>query len=59
MSAKAIKILVSVLSDEKLRKKIIILVLSIAFGFFYLLCLPVIIFSNLGTIDFQATDGNH
>lgn len=59
MSAKAIKILVSVLSDEKLRKTIIILVLSIAFGFFYLLCLPVIIFSNLGTIDFQATAIDH
>ncbi|MBO4865711.1 MAG: hypothetical protein J5582_03960 [Ruminococcus sp.] len=59
MSAKAIKILVSVLSDEKLRKKIIILVLCIAFGFFYLLCLPVIIFSNLGTIDFQATAIDH
>ena len=54
MSAKVIKILVTILSDEKLRKKIIILVLSIAFGFIYLLCLPVIVISNLGSIDLDT-----
>ena len=54
MSAKIIKILVTILSDEKFRKKIIILVLSIAFGFIYLLCLPVIVISNLGSVDLDT-----
>ena len=56
MSAKIIKIVAMILSDEKLRKKIIVLVLSIAFGFIYLLCLPVIVISNLGSVDLD-TDG--
>lgn len=59
MSAKIVKLIVSVLSDEKLRKKIIILVLSISFGFFYLMCLPVIIISNLGTIDLHSAGIDH
>lgn len=54
MSAKIIKILVTILSDEKFRKKIIILVLSIAFGFIYLLCMPVIVISNLGSVDLDT-----
>lgn len=54
MSAKIIKILVTILSDEKFRKKIIILVLSIAFGFICLLCLPVIVISNLGSVDLDT-----
>ena len=55
MSAKIIKLLITVLSDKKLGKKIIILVLSIAFGFIYLLCLPVIVISNLGSVDLDTT----
>ncbi|SFW48536.1 hypothetical protein SAMN02910447_03078 [Ruminococcus sp. YE71] len=56
MSAKLIKLLVMILSDEKLRKKLIILVLSVAFGFIYLLCLPVVVFSNLGSVDLGTAD---
>ena len=56
MSAKIIKLLITVLSDKKLGKKIIILVLSIAFGFIYLLCLPVIVISNLGSVDLDTTE---
>ena len=55
MSAKVIQVLVHLLSDEKTRKKIIILVLSIAFGFIYMLCLPVIVISNLGSVSFDTT----
>ena len=55
MSAKIIKLLITVLSDKKLGKKIIILILSIAFGFIYLLCLPVIVISNLGSVDLDTT----
>ena len=56
MSAKIIKLLITVLSDKKLGKKIIILVLSIAFVFIYLLCLPVIVISNLGSVDLDTTE---
>ena len=56
MSAKLIKILIMILSDEKLRKKIITIVLSVAFGFLYLLCMPVIVFSNLGSVDFGTAN---
>ena len=56
MSAKIIKLLITVLSDKKLGEKIIILVLSIAFGFIYLLCLPVIVISNLGSVDLDTTE---
>ena len=54
MIAKVAQIIATILSDEKLRKKIIILVLSIAFGFIYLLCLPVILISNLGSVDLDT-----
>lgn len=56
MSAKLIQLLATILSDEKLRKKIFILVLSIAFGFIYLLCLPVVVISNLGSVDLDTSD---
>ena len=56
MTAKVIKILASVLSDKKLSKKIMITVLSIAFGLIYLLCLPVILISNLGSVDLDMAD---
>lgn len=49
MSAKLIRVLAQILSDDKTRRKIIILVLSISFGFIYLLCLPVIVISNMGS----------
>lgn len=55
MSAKIIKLLITILSDKKFGKKIIILVLSIVFGFIYLLCLPVIVISNLGSVDLDTT----
>ena len=51
MSAKVIQVLAHILTDEKARKKIIIFVLSVSFGFIYLLCLPVIVISNLGSVD--------
>ncbi len=56
MSAKLLQLLATVLSDEKLRKKIFILVLSIAFGFIYLLCLPVVVISNLGSVELDTAD---
>lgn len=56
MSAKLIQLLATILSDEKLRKKIFILVLSIAFGFIYLLCLPVVVISNLGSVELDTAD---
>ncbi|MBQ9460826.1 MAG: hypothetical protein IJU51_02755 [Clostridia bacterium] len=55
MSAKLVKFIVMLLSDKKFGKKIIILVLSIAFGLIYLLCLPVIVISNLGSVDLDTT----
>ncbi len=56
MSAKLVKFIVMLLSDKKFGKKIIILVLSIAFGLIYLLCLPVIVISNLGSVDLDTTE---
>ena len=55
MSAKLVKFIVMLLSDKKFGKKIIILVLSIAIGLIYLLCLPVIVISNLGSVDLDTT----
>lgn len=56
MSAKLIQLLATIISDEEMRKKAGIAVLSIAFGFIYLLCLPVIVMSNLGDLTFDTAD---
>lgn len=56
MSAKLIQLLITIISDEEMRKKVGIAVLSIAFGFIYLLCLPVIVISNLGDLTFDTAD---
>lgn len=54
MKAQAIKAILAILSDKKLGKKIFILVLSISFGLIYLLCLPVIVISSMGTAELDT-----
>ena len=58
MTAKILKILASLVPRKKIEKKMILLVLSIAFGLIYLLCLPVILLSSLGSSkpDVSAID---
>ena len=58
MTAKLIKLTVMILKDEKLRRKIGIAVLSIAFGFIYLLCMPVILMHSLGEVSLDVEQGD-
>lgn len=53
-----IKLLASLASDMKAQKKIIILVLSISVGFIFLLCLPVVVMTGMGSSkpDMSAID---
>jgi len=49
MTAKTLKLLTAFVPNKKAGKKLGILVLSIAFGLIYLLCLPVVLLSSMGS----------
>ena len=51
MAAKIAKILAAFVDKKKLGKKLVILVLSIAFGLIFLLVLPVVVMKSLGNIS--------
>lgn len=49
MTAKTLKLLTAFVPNKKAGKKLGILVLSIAFGLIYLLCLPVVLLTSMGS----------
>jgi hypothetical protein len=56
MKTALLKLLASIMSDAKSRKKAVVLVLSIAIGFLGLMCLPVVVLSSMGSLEIETPE---
>jgi hypothetical protein len=54
MKTALLKLLASIMSDAKSRKKAVVLVLSITIGFLGLMCLPVVVLSSMRSLEIET-----